>query len=575
MKLSGGQIAVRALEDEGIPFAFGIPGTHNLELYDALGSSRKVRPILVTHEQSAPFMADGVWRTSGRLACVNLVPGAGLTHALSGIAEAFLDQSPMLILCSGIRRDISMGYQLHDIAQREIAAPITKASLLSPSMDAMYETIRKACRIAREGTPGPVMVEVPSEQFLFRTEFRNSVASPNEDARGPASPAADDLDRAATILNQAERPLIYVGFGARSAGSKLVALAETLNAPVATTIQGKGVFPETHPLFLWPGFGRGAPAFVQKIVRDCDATLAIGCRFGEVATASYGAVPPQPLVHIDLDPAVLGRNYPVQTGIAADASLTVRGLIERVRPRSRDGRLQVEIASGHSRVQRRIRRAGRSGKVTPALLLAALQEKLGPDAVYAADSGNGMFLAMEALRLAGPGRLIAPVDYSCMGYSVPAAIGARLACPDAPVVALVGDGAFLMTGLEMMTAVNYGLPLALFVLRDRELAQIAQFQSIAMGRTVCSTVGNYNLCSLATSVGAEFLSLEHDSEIDETLRRLGERLSQNRVVVIDVAIDYSRRTYFTRGVMRTNLGRLPFADRLRFIGRSIARRILP
>ena len=174
MKLTGGQIAVRALEDEDVPFAFGIPGTHNIELYDALAASTKVRPVLVTDEQSASFMADAVWRASGgrRLACANVVPGAGLTHAMSGIAEAFLDNAALLVLGCGIRRDTGKAYQLHDVDQLAMVRPVTKAQFRPQALEELYATIREACRIAREAPAGPVFVEVPANLYLTTAEWR-------------------------------------------------------------------------------------------------------------------------------------------------------------------------------------------------------------------------------------------------------------------------------------------------------------------------------------------------------------------------------------------------------------------
>ena len=168
MKLSGGEIVVRALQDEGIRFTFGIPGTHNIELYDALADSERIRPVLVTDEQSAGFMADGLWRASGSLGCVNLVPGAGLTHALSGIAEAYMDGVPMLVLGCGIRRETRHAYQLHDIDQLAIVKPVTKGVFSPASGRDLYAAIRSACALARSGTPGPVMVEVSFDLYLTR-----------------------------------------------------------------------------------------------------------------------------------------------------------------------------------------------------------------------------------------------------------------------------------------------------------------------------------------------------------------------------------------------------------------------
>ena len=472
-------------------------------------------------------------------------------------------------------------FQLHDVDQQALARPVTKAQFLPTRGEELYATVRRACRVAREGVPGPVFVEVPANLYLFRHEDDGA-----EDPRGTATreerttaahpgPAPDTaaLARAAELLNAARHPLLYPGLGAASAGEALVPLAERLEAPVATTFQGKGVFPETHPLALWPGFGDAAPPFARARAAGCDATLAVGCRFGEVATGSYGLTPPQPLVHLDLDAGVPGRNFPAAATLIGDAATLVPALLERLVEKPRDAALRQAIAAGRAEVRAGWERAPGGGRVSPWRLLSALQARLGPDAVYTTDSGNGTFLAMEMLRLERPGKFLAPVDYSCMGYAVPAALGARLARPDCPVVALAGDGAFLMTGLELLTAAHEGAAVAVFVLRDRELAQISQFQSVAMGRKTASVLPDFDVPALAASLGVATARLERDDQIPAVLERVAAVTGSGRPIVVDTAIDYAEKTYFTRGVVRTNLGRLPWADRLRFVARAITRRL--
>ena len=582
MRLTGGEIVVRALQDEGVTHTFGIPGTHNIELYDALADAPHIEPVLVTDEQSAGFMADGFWRASGRLACVNLVPGAGLTHAMSGIAEAFMDGVPLLVLSCGIRRAGGKAFQLHDVDQLAMAAPVTKARFLPATGAELYDTIRSACALARSGTPGPVMVEVSIEHYLSRHEVDPSRW--NAPAPDPAPVASDAaLDRAVQLLTApGARPLLYVGLGARQAQAELVGLAERLEAPVSTSIQGKGVFPESHPLFLWTGFGNSAPAFARDLAAERTVTLALGCRFSEVGTGSWSFTPPGSLIHVDINGAVLGRNFPTELAIVSDAREFLRGLLARLDPRGRgvegsrnraDASLRERIRAGHAGVRKTwLARRSRS-RVTPALLLEALQRELGSETIFTADSGNGTFLAMECLRLDRPGQLLAPVDYSCMGYAVPAAIGARLARPEAPVVALAGDGAFLMTGLELLTAASLGVPVAVFLLRDRELAQIAQFQSAAFNRRTASVLPDFHAGSLADAVGVEWLGLDQDAEIDEIVRAAVAATRAGRPILVDVAIDYQEKTHFTRGVVKTMLARLPWPDRLRFVARALRRRL--
>jgi acetolactate synthase-1/2/3 large subunit len=568
MAMNGAGLVVRALEDEGIRLAFGIPGTHNIELYDLLAVSKTVRPVLVTDEQSASFMADAAWRASGTMACVNVVPGAGLTHAMSGIAEAFMDAIPMLVLGCGIRRDTGRAYQLHDVDQQALAAPVTKGTFLPKSGTDIYPMIRTACRLAREGRPGPVFVEIPADLYLFE--------HPEPAAWTPEIESLSIekglVEKAAALLAAAKRPLIYLGLGASGAGADLVALAERLEAPVSSTFQGKGVFPESHPLFLWPGFGDAAPQFVRRIAGECDATLAIGCRFGEVATGSYGMTPPAPLIHVDIDAEAVGRNFPASLAVTGDAATFVRALLPLLPRRAPDQSLRSQIRTGRAEAAADIATPS-AERVSPGRLLNALQETFGRETIFTTDSGNGTFLAVEGLVLDKPGKLLAPVDYSCMGYSVPAAIGAKLAAPSSPVVALAGDGAFLMTGLEMLTAASVGASAVFIVLRDRELAQIAQFQGVAFNRKACSQLPDYDLAAICTGTGVECLSIQTDAEIGPVLQRAQAITAEGRPVAIDVAIDYSRKTFFTRGVVRTNLGRLPWKDRLRFLGRAVGRRI--
>jgi acetolactate synthase-1/2/3 large subunit len=574
MKMTGADIVVRALEDEGIPFTFGIPGTHNIELYDSLARSTKVRPILVTDEQSASFMADGVARSSGMLAAANVVPGAGLTHALSGIAEAYLDGIPMLVLACGIRRDTGKAYQLHAVDQQAIARPVTKAQFLVENGADLYATIRRACRVARAAPAGPVFVEVPAEHYIFRHDVDDGDmdAYRDEPAAAPAFRSAD-LDQARSLLSSSRRPLLYLGLGAAAAGADLVALAGRLEAPVATTFEGKGIFPESHPLWLWCGFGAAAPPFVRKIAADCDLTLAIGCRFSEVGTGSYGMEVPGKLVHVDIDPSVLDKNYRADLPVVADAAPFIAGLLKNLPARRADPELRESIRAGHAKVWSGWDAPADAQKVTPPQLLKAVQELVGPSAIYTTDSGNGTFLAVECLRLDQPRSFLAPIDYSCMGYAVPAALGAALACPGRPVVSLAGDGAFLMTGLELLTAAQLQLPIMVLLLRDRELAQIAQFQQTALGRKSCSELPDYDLPAFCRAVGVEYLMLSRNAEIDSVLRQARALTEAHRPVVVEVAIDYSRKTYFTNGVVRVNLARLPWPDRLRMVVRALARRL--
>jgi acetolactate synthase-1/2/3 large subunit len=570
-QIRGAEVVVTALEDEGIPFAFGIPGAQNLELYDALAGSQKTRPVLVTDERCASFMADGAWRASEQLCCVNLVPGAGLTHALSGIAEAYMDGIPMLVIASGVRSDSHKSFQLHDVDQLALASPITKAQFHVDEGGRIYECIRAACQVARTPPAGPVIVEIPANLLVFRHDARATEWATTP-APSPQAPEAA-LDEVLALVAASRRPLLYLGFGSSGARHNLVALTERLEAVVATTIQGKGVFPENHPLRLWCGFGPMAPPFIRAIADDCDLTLAIGCRFAEVATGSYGLVPPRPLIHVDIDAAVFGRNYKPDLAIQADAAPLVAALLQRLPQRERNASVRERIKAGHEGLRLERSRWSETHGVSPPVLFHELQDIFGERAAFVVDSGNGLFEAMECLRLDHPRSFLAPVDFSCMGYAVPAAIGAALAAPDRPIVAVVGDGALLMTGLELLTASHLAVPVVVVVLRDRQLAQIAQFQEKGLARRTASDLSDFDLGMMCRAMGLDHQQVAHNRDTRSVLVKASKRHLEGRPVVIEAMMDETYRTFFTRGVVRTNFGRLPWGERLRFVARILERRL--
>lgn len=571
MKVRGSKSVVKALEDEGVRFTFGIPGTHNIELYDALEESKLIQPILVTDEQCASFMADAVSRTSSTIGVLNLVPGAGVTHALSGIAEAFMDNIPMLVIACGIRSDTGKSYQLHDIDQLAILKPVCKEVFHVVSPEDIYHVIRNAIHIARSRTPGPVAVEIPMNHYLLTSDISEY------DYRRPpyveTSPKSDDLFRAAEMLNESKHPAIYAGFGARNTPFLLYELAEKLNAPVVTTIQGKGVFPESHELFLWNGFGNSAPSFVQRVMDRCDCLLAIGCRFGEVATASYGIQPPENMIHVDINPEVLNANFPAKLSIVSDAGSFLRALSPLVERHDKNGLLISEIQSGHRQLISQWEKKTSKNAVSPWLFLSTLQKYTGDDTIYTTDSGNGTFLAMEMLRLEAPGLFIGPIDFSCMGYSVPAAIGAKMINPDRDVIALAGDGALLMTGLELLTAANLNVAPVVFILRDGNLSQISQLQKFTYTTETCTVLPDYSGRAFAAAVNSTFFQISTDDDVEKTIPQALAASRSGKPVVVEVDIDYSVKTYFTKGILKTNFLRLPWSERVRMVMRSAKRRI--
>jgi len=577
MKLGGGDVVLKALKDAGVNYSFGIPGTHNIELYDVLGQDESFSPVLVTDEQSASFMADGFARAGNKLAVVNVVPGAGLTHAMSGIAEAYMDNVPMLVLVCGKRTDTGNAYQLHDIDQISVVSPVCKRVYEPQDAFELYKNIREACDLSKLAPSAPTAVIVPANYYLMREEYvGENFNYIKHEEKEPSLDENDDFEKICYNINESKNIALYIGSGSENVSEHLAMLAEKLDAIVFTSVSGKGVFPEDHPRFAWNMMGPAAPKSIQKLESKSDCLLAIGCRFGEVATASYGFKQHGNLIHVDVDKDVFNQNYTAKQTIQCTAERFVTGLVQtnKIASKPKNVAKLEKLKKIHDGIYAEQAEVYKSeDRVSPYSLISGFQERLNDDAVYVTDSGNGMFLAMELLRLKKSRSFLGPFDYSCMGYSVPAAIGAKFACPERDVVALVGDGAFLMTGLEMITAVNENLGVVFCILRDGELSQIAQFQKQSLNRVTLTKLHPINLESLADSVGITYIRAQNDKELEAALDQSVRLARENKPVLLEVAIDYSQSTYFSKGVVKTNFLRFPLKDRFRLVGRVLKRKL--
>jgi acetolactate synthase-1/2/3 large subunit len=575
MQLTAARLAREALEELGIRHTFGIPGVHNTELYDELGASDSITPVLVAHEGGGAFMADAYSRTGAGIGTLAIVPAAGVTHAASGIGEAFLDGIPMLVISGGVRRDLGRAYQLHDMDQQALLAPITKARWRVERHADVIPAIREACRVAKSGEPGPVFVEIPVNLQLMAGDAGERRAP---GAAPPAAPraAAGDIARAAALLRAARHPAIFCGWGAVDATAELMAVAERLGTPVSTTLQGLSSFPGHHRLHAGFALGRAAVPAVEKALADCDALLAVGTRFAEIPTGSYGWEPPASLVHIDINPRVFDANYKAAVALEGDARAVLADLLDALGPTPESARANA-VAAAIAKDKRAYRDEWLAhdpkGRVNPQRFFDALRARLPDDGIVVADDGNHTFLVAELMPIRAPRTFFSPSDFNSMGYCVPGAIGAKLARPERAVVGIVGDGAVRMTGLEMATAVAQKAGVAWFVFNDGELAQIAQAQETPYNRKTCTVLPELDLEALARANRVGFLPLRDDTAVVQVVGEALDRAGRGEPVLVDVRIDYSKRTRFTEGVIKTNLKRFGLADQARLVGRALWRRI--
>jgi acetolactate synthase-1/2/3 large subunit len=575
MKRTGAWLTVYALEQIGARFTFGIPGVHTTELYDALNNSNRITQVLVTHEGGASFMADAVGRLSDSIGVLTVVPAAGLTHAASGIGEAFLDGVPMLVLSGGPRNDTGHRYQLHQMDTHKFMSGLTKATFRVDRHEDVVPMLFEAYRIATSGEPGPVYVELPVNILLMTSEI--SEVPQFQPAPPPRVEAASEIARAIDLLRDAKRPCIFAGWGARDATAELIRLAEWVDAPVATTLQGLSVFPANHPLHVGFGFGASAVPAAQNAFKDCDAMIAIGTRFSEIATGSYGAEVPAGLIHIDINPDVFNANHPAEIAIAGDAGTVLRQFLQELEAklprRSANSALRDQIRKDKAAYRESWYRNDAKDIVNPARFFDALRQAMPDNGILAIDDGNHTFLTAELMPIHWPKSVILPTDFNCMGYAVPAAIGAKLACPDRTVQAIVGDGAFMMTCMEILTAATNNLGIVYYVFNDGELAQIGQAQAIPYGRKPCTQIGKLNIEGVALATGAAYLPMNNNDVITDVIKQANEIAAGGRPAIVAVRIDYSKKTAFTLGAVKTNFGRFPLNEKLRFLTRAAIRHV--
>ena len=576
MKKIGSQLAIHALEQIGVKFTFGIPGVHNTELYDALNSSEKITPVLVTHEGCGSFMADGVSRTSDTIGTLCIVPAAGTTHAMSGIGEAFLDGTPMLIITGGTRRDSGRHYQLHQMDLRPVIESITKKYFLIEKHEDIIQTIYDAYDIATSGEPGPVFVEIPVEIQMFQGEVSELSKYQPQTHEIKFNPA--QIKQAVDLLTNASKPGLYVGWGALKAFEQTKEIAEKLITPVSTTLQGLSSFLGNHPLHTGVGFGPASVPASQNAFKDCDCMLAVGVRFSELGTGSYGVTVPENLIHVDINSEVFSKNYPAKIAIEGDAKQVLSAILEELNSRNwtsprNSEKLALKIKVDKQNYLAEWTQKKNTEKVSPGFFFKSLREQLPDDVQMVVDDGKHTFLSAELFPVHVPGGFISPTDFNCMGFCVPASIGSKLANPDKMVAAIVGDGAFLMTGMELLTASTYGVGVMVFVFHDGELGQISQFQKIPLNRKTCTKIGDVNMEGVAIATGAHFISMNNDDDIDTGIAEAMKISAEGKPVLVDVNIDYSKKTFMTKGVVKTNLNRFPLNEKVRFIGRAVKRHV--
>ena len=571
---TGAELVKFALEELPISYTFGVPGVHNTELYDTLSFSKKITPVLVTHEASASFIADGVSRTSDEIGCLLIVPAAGITHALSGIAEAFLDRIPMLIISGGIRSDTPSSFKLHEWDQHSVLKPTTKKTYLIKKHEEIISTFYEAYRIATEGVPGPVFIEVPVDIQMFKKK----VPEPKPFVKIEAQPFSDksSIEKAVQLIKAAKCPGLFVGWGAKEAGKELIQLANRLKAPVCTTLQGLSVFPANHPLHVGMGFGVYSVPAAKEAFKNCDLLIAIGTSFSEIPTGSFSMPVPKKLIHIDINEDVFNKNYQAEITLQGDAkeiSLELEKTLEHQKFYSTQ-KSPEDIIQKYKLAYKKEWMSHKSDRVNPYAFISSLRNEMANDGIMVTDDGNHTFLMAELFDVFHSKSFISPTDFNCMGYAIPASIGAKLANPHKEVCCLVGDGAYLMSFIEILTAYKLNLGIVFCIFHDGELSQISQGQQAPYNKKTCSVLNDLDIQGTAISTRSKYMMLDKEGNIKETLKEAFTfARKENKPVTIDIKIDYSKQTCFTKGVVKSSFQTFPTREKFRFASRAVWRKI--
>lgn len=577
MKKTAAWLVRYALEQLNVKFTFGIPGVHNTEIYDELDKSDAIEPVLVTHEGCGAFMADAVTRSSDSVGTLVIVPAAGATHAASGIGEAFLDGVAMLVISGGVRTDSEFEYQLHDMDQHKMLEPITKKTFKVMSHEEVIPTLYEAYNVATQGEPGPVFVEIPVNLQLDKgpiSELPSYIAPKKELSEAVAA----EIRQTATMLLQAKSPGLFVGWGAVEASDLLVEIAELINAPVSTTLQGLSAFPGNHPLHTGMSFGPAAVPAATNAFSNCDCLLAIGTRFAEIATGSFGVTVPHNLIHVDINPKVFNANYPAKVTLEGDSVLVLSLLLGELKNQqstnrmSVDNALTVQIANDKQAYIKEWFDHDSGDKVNPAKFFTQLRKMINDDAIVVADDGNHTFLTAELMPFYQPKHFFSPTDFNCMGYATPAVVATKLANPDKQVIGIIGDGAFLMTQTELFTASARNVGAIFTVFSDGELSQISQAQQVPYNKKTCTVLPNLRLKGLVEASGCQYIRMETEADIESSIAKALALSAENTPVVLDVNVDYSKKTRFTQGAMATNLKRMKLPTKVRMVSRALWRK---
>lgn len=547
--MSGAQAIIASLEAEGVDTIFGYPGGQAIKIYDALYDSKKIRHVLARHEQGATHMADGYARATGKVGVVLVTSGPGATNTVTGIATAFMDSVPLVVITGQVTRGVigTDAFQESDIVG--ITMPVVKHSFLLQACDDLTRTFREAFYIASTGRPGPVLIDIPSDlsgsQMVFHYPDSISIPSYKPTYKGNAK----QVRQAANLIESAKRPLIYAGGGIVSshACAELTQLAEHMRIPVVTSLMGKGAMRCSNPLNLGP-VGMHGSKYANMAVTECDLLIAVGARFSDRVTGKVSEFAPHAkIIHIDIDPAEIGKIIDPAVPIVGDAKVVLGAICDRL---AKDGAAPIDQEWEKTVFSWRDRWpfyaadfADYPDKIAPEIVLSKLSDKLDPEAsIVTTEVGQHQMWAHQNIHREHARTFISSGGLGTMGFGFPAAIGAQIGCPQDQVVCIAGDGSFQMNSQEMATAAINRVPLKVVIIDNRALGMVHQWQSLFYDHRFSFTEldANPDFVKLADAYGWQAMRIEHPDQVDEALDTM---LASDGPFLLDVIIPTEQTVY--------------------------------
>ena len=538
MQLTGAEIVIECLKEQGVDTVFGYPGGTILNIYDELYKhSDEIHHVLTSHEQGASHAADGYARATGKVGVCLATSGPGATNLVTGIATAYMDSIPVVAITANVGTSLLGKDSFQEIDIAGVVMPITKHSMIVKDVTQLADTIRRAFTIAKSGRPGPVLVDITKDVTALKTEY--TYKEPDLVLPYTSEMRESDMDQAVELINQASKPFIFVGGGAVISGAQeeLTEFVHTINAPVTDSLMGKGAFSGEDELYTGM-LGMHGTKTSNLGVTKCDLLITIGARFSDRVTGNASKFAKNAkIIQIDVDAAEINKNVQVDCSIIGDVKEVLHELNKKIHPKNHDAWVK-EIEEMKEKYPLKYNPNGLTGPY----VIEELYRVTKGDAIVVTDVGQHQMWAAQYYKFKRPRTLLTSGGLGTMGYGLGAAIGARFGCPDKVVVNVAGDGCFRMNMNEVATAARNNLPLIEIVINNHVLGMVRQWQTLFYGHRYSNTMleDKVDFVKFAESMGAVGIRVTKKEEVGPAIEKA---IELNTTVVIDCQIDCDDKVF--------------------------------